>query len=244
MVYALFLDEGNRIDHMTAQELAHLIQYTNVAPDMTRDQVIAHCEVCLEYELDAAMLAPCWTPLALDILRGSSSHVASAFSFPNGNDSTAMKVAMVHSLVEGGVLDFDFTANSGYLLSGMESEFFADLKAVADAARPAGAQTKVIIEFGILQQESLRRRAAELAIEAGIDFLKQSSGFVNGVPATPEDIGFLHRVAAGKARVKASGKINSREKAQALIAAGASLLGTSSAVAIVTGKQPILTTSY
>lgn len=219
-IYALSSDEGNRIYCMSDQELVHLIQYTYVAPDMTREQVIAHCEACLDYDFDAAMLAPCWAPLALDILRGSRSHVASAFSFPNGNDSTAMKVAMVHSLVESGVLDFDFTANSGYLLSGMEKEFFADLKAVADAARPAGAQTKVIIEFGILREESLRRRAAELAVEAGIDFLKQSSGFVNGVPATPEDISFLHRVAAGRARVKASGKINSRKKAQALLAAG------------------------
>jgi deoxyribose-phosphate aldolase len=211
---------------------------------MTRDQVIAHCETCLKYEFDAAMLAPCWTPLALEILRGSRSHVASAFSFPNGNDSTAMKVAMVHSLVEGDVFDFDFTANTGFLLSDMESEFLTDLKAVADAARSAGAQTKVILEFGLLPSESLRRRAAELAIDAGIDFLKQSSGFVNGVPATPEDVAFLHRIAAGRARVKASGKINSRAKAQALIAAGASLLGTSSAVAIVTGKQPELTSVY
>ena len=229
---------------MSPQELAHIIQFTNVAPDMTRNQVIAHCEACLEHEFDAAMLAPCWTPLALEILRGSRSHVASAFSFPNGNDSAAMKVAMVHSLVECGVMDFDFTANSGFLLSGMEKEFFADLKAVADAARSAGAQTKVILEFGILPGESLRRRAAELAIEAGIDFLKQSSGFVNGVPATAEDVAFLHGIAAGRARVKASGKINSREKAAALIAAGASLLGTSSAVAIVTGKQAVLPSSY
>jgi deoxyribose-phosphate aldolase len=155
-----------------------------------------------------------------------------------------MKVAMVQSLVENDVMDFDFTANSGFLLSGMEKEFFADLKAVADAARSAGAQTKVILEFGILPGETLRRRAAELAIEAGIDFLKQSSGFVNGVPATAEDVAFLHGIAAGRARVKASGKINSREKAAALIAAGASLLGTSSAVAIVTGKQAVLPSSY
>ena len=229
---------------MNAQELARHIQYTNVAPDMTRDQVVAHCEACLQYGFDAAMLAPCWAPLALDILRGSSTHVASAFSFPSGNDSTTMKVAMVRALVADGVLDFDFTANTGYLLSGLEKEFSTDLKAVAVAARAAGAQIKVILEFGLLPGENLRRRAAELAIEAGIDFLKQSSGFVNGLSATPEDVAFLYRVAAGRARVKASGKIDSRTKAEALLLAGASLLGTSAAVAIVFHKEPVTAAAY
>lgn len=229
---------------MTPQELARHIQYTNVGPDMTRDQVEAHCEACLQHGFDAAMLAPCWAPLALDILRGSSSHVASAFSFPSGNDSTAMKVAMVRTLVSQGVLDFDFTSNTGYLLSGMEREFFADLKAVADAARAAGAQTKVIIEFGLLPGDGLRRRAAELAVDAGINYLKQSSGFVKGVPAIPEDIAFLTRVAAGRAKVKASGKIDSRAKAEALLAAGASLLGTSAAVAIVCPGEAPAVPSY
>ncbi|MBC8039683.1 MAG: deoxyribose-phosphate aldolase [Opitutaceae bacterium] len=220
---------------MNSQELARHIQFTNVGPDMTRDQVVAHCEACLQYGFDAAMLAPCWAPLALDILRGSTTHVASAFSFPSGNDSTGMKVALVRTLMAEGVLDFDFTANTGFLLSGMEKEFFTDLKGVADAAKAGGAQTKVIIEFGLLPTDALRRRAAEMAVEAGIDYLKQSSGFIKGVPATPEDVAFLFQVAAGRAKVKASGKIDSLAKAQALLAAGAQLLGTSSAVAIVTG---------
>jgi len=229
---------------MNSHELARHIQYTNVSPEMTRNQVVEHCEACLCHGFEAAMLAPCWAPVALDILRGSTSHVASAFAFPSGNDSTAMKVASVHALVAAGVLDFDFTANTGFLLSGMEKEFFADLKAVANAAGAAGAQTKVILEFGLLPGEALRRRAAELAAEAGIDYLKQSSGFIKGVPATPEDISFLHRVVAGRAKVKASGKIDSRAKADALLAAGASLLGTSSAVAIVTGTRPVPAGSY
>jgi deoxyribose-phosphate aldolase len=74
-------------------------------------------------------------------------------------------------------------------------------------------------------------------VEAGIAFLKQSSGFARGLPATPEDVAFLKQVAGERAKVKASGKINSRPKAEALLAAGASLLGTSSAVAIVTSGE-------
>lgn len=218
----------------TDTALARRIQFTNVNPEMTRDDLVKHCETTLRYGFDAAMIAPCWMRLALEILRGSTSHVATAFSFPNGNDSTEMKVACVREILRAGVRDFDFTAQTGYLLSGMEKEFFADLKAVADLARSEGAQSKVIIEFGLLNEHQ-RRRGAELAVEAGIDYLKQSSGFVKGIPATPEDIAFLKAIAGDRAKVKASGKINTREKALALIAAGASLLGTSSAVQIVTG---------
>jgi len=212
--------------------LARQIQFTDVGPEMTRSQLVSHCETVLEYEFDAAMIAPCWMSLALDILKGSSSHVATAFAFPSGNDSTAMKIAAVREIIKAGVRDFDFTAQTGYLLSGMEREYFEDLKSVADIARSEGAQTKVIIEFGLLDQDQ-RRRGAELAVEAGIDFLKQSSGFLKGIPATPEDIAFLKKIAGDRARVKASGKINSYEKAIGLLNAGATLLGTSAAAAIM-----------
>jgi deoxyribose-phosphate aldolase len=214
------------------QNLNRFIQYTNVGPEMTRAQLVAHCETVLRHRFDAAMIAPCWMTLAQEILRGSDSHVATAFSFPSGNDSTAMKVAMVREILRAGVRDFDFTAQTSYLLSGMEREYHDDLQAVAQLARAEGAQTKVIIEFGLLTPGQ-RQRGAELAVEAGIDFLKQSSGFLKGIPATPEDIGLLARIAAGRCKVKASGKINSYEKAVGLLQAGAALLGTSSAVAIM-----------
>lgn len=221
---------------MKMDPLAARIQYTNVNPTLTRAELVAHCQAVLEHGFNAAMIAPCWMDLAQDILRGSASHVATAFSFPSGNDSTAMKVACVREILRAGVRDFDFTAQTSYLLSGMETEFFHDLQSVADLARREGAQTKVIIEFGLLRPEQ-RRRGAELAVEAGIDYLKQSSGFVHGVPATREDVAFLAGIAGHRAKVKASGKISTRQKALDLIEAGASLLGTSSAVAIVKGTE-------
>jgi deoxyribose-phosphate aldolase len=214
--------------------LAKYIQFTDVNPEMTKDKLIKHCETVLEYGFDAAMVAPCWAELAHDILKGSSSHVASCFSFPSGNDSTSMKVACVRELIKLGVKDFDFTSQTSYLLSGMYDEYLLDLKSIAQVAKAEGAQTKVIIEFGLLNEEE-RRRGAELAVEAGIDYLKQSSGFMNGIPAVPEDILFLKSIAGERAKVKGSGKINTVKKALALINAGASLLGTSSAVAIVQG---------
>lgn len=218
------------------KNISQYIQFTNVNPEMTKADLIQHCELTLEYNFNAAMIAPCWAELAQTILKGSKSHVASCFSFPSGNDTTAMKVAMAKELINIGVKDFDFTSQTSYLLSGMYDEYKTDLKAIADIARSEGAQTKVIIEFGLLTEEQ-RRIGAELAVEAGIDFLKQSSGFFKGIPATAEDIAFLKAIAGDKAQVKGSGKINSLEKAVALLEAGATLLGTSSAVAIVQGLK-------
>ena len=140
------------------------------------------------------------------MLRGSASHVATAIAFPSGNETTAMKVALVREVLALGVRDLDFTSNTGFLLSGMYDAFAQDLRAVAGAAAAEGAQTKVIIEFGLLPNPALRRRAAELAVEAGVTYLKQSSGFSKGIPATPEDVAFLKQVVGERARVKASGR--------------------------------------
>ncbi|MCF7944523.1 MAG: deoxyribose-phosphate aldolase [Spirochaetia bacterium] len=218
------------------KNLAKYIQFTDVNPEMTRTQLITHCEIVAEYGFNAAMIAPCWAELAQEVMKGASkSHVASCFSFPNGNDTTAMKTAAAKELISIGVRDFDFTAQTSYLLSGMYDEYFIELKAIADIAKVEGAQTKVIIEFGLLNEEQ-RRIGAELAVEAGINYLKQSSGFVKGIPAVPEDIAFLKAITKDKVKVKGSGNINTREKAVSLLEAGASLLGTSSAVAIVKGE--------
>ncbi len=92
--------------------LAPYIQYTNVNPEMTREELVRHCEAVGEYGFDAAMIAPCWIAEARRILAGSGSHVATAFAFPSGNDSTAMKVACVREIVKAGVRDFDFTSQT------------------------------------------------------------------------------------------------------------------------------------
>lgn len=225
-------------------EIARHIQYTNVNPEMTREQLIDHCELAAEYGFDAAMIAPCWASLATEILRGTPTHVASCFAFPNGNDSTSMKVAALKELSKIGVKDVDFTSQSSYLLSGMVDEYLQDLKDIAYVARQEGVQTKVIIEFGLLSAEQ-RLMAAKMAVEAQIDYLKQSSGFLKGIAATPQDISLLKSVTKGSSsRVKASGKINSYRKACGLLEAGASLLGTSSAIAIITGGEDVSDRSY
>jgi deoxyribose-phosphate aldolase len=117
------------------------------------------------------------------------------------------------------------------LRSGMEAEYRDHLAAVVSAAD--GAPVKAMLEAGLLAQDELAR-AVELAVDAGVSYVKNSSGFGGG-DATPGLISELRRLTAGRVAVKASGAIRTREDAEELLAAGADLLGSSAGVRIVTG---------
>ena len=150
-----------------------------------------------------------------------------------GADFTDAKVYQARECFAKGADQLDFMANIGYLKGGMYDAYRDEIKAVVDAAE--GKVTKIMLEFGMLTQDE-KKRAAELAIEAGITYVKNSSGWGKGGHATIEDIKLLKEIAGDRALVKASGGIRTREQALAFIDAGASLLGTSAGVAILTGK--------
>lgn len=211
--------------------LARFIQSTIIANDVTEEAIVAHCRACLEYGFQAAMVPGRWVPLARKLLQGSPVRVASFIDFPLGCMSTAGRVAEARALVEAGAQEIDVMIPLGLLRSGKLDELRADLEAVVKAARPA--ETKAMLELPLLAPGE-RERVVDIAVAAGFDWLKNASGGAVGV-ATPEDIRFLRDRAPAGVRVKASGGIKTAQQAWALIDAGAHLLGTSSAVAIVTG---------
>lgn len=211
--------------------LARHIQSTIIANDVTEEDIVAHCRACLDYGFHAAMVPGRWVPLARKLLQGSPVRVASFVDFPLGCMTTAGRVAEARALVEAGAQELDVMIPLGLFKSGKLDEFRADLEAVVKAARPA--ETKAMLELPLLAPAE-RERVVEIAVAAGFDWLKNASGGAVGV-ATPEDIRFLRERAPAGVRVKASGGIKTAEQARALIDAGAELLGTSSAVAIVTG---------
>jgi deoxyribose-phosphate aldolase len=230
------------------RQLAQHIQFTNVSPSATREEVVAHVERCAEYKLDAAMVSMYWAPLARDILRGSGVKTATCFSLGYGGESIQGKVALLQECFRLGADEVDYEPHMGLYLSGMYAEFQEEAAALARVAeqRPF----KVMLELGYLKTEEQKRHAASLLVEAGVPWIKNSSGWGPGsVPATPEDIRLLCEVCAGSSsQVKASGKINSYDKAVALLNAGAKLLGTSHAAAILglaeTAVQPTADPTY
>ncbi len=223
------------IDFNDKKQVAKAIQYTNVNPNLTREGLLAHLEVCMKYDFQAAMIAPCYISLAKDVLKGTGIEVASTLNFPQANDTLDMKLAALREMIKTGVDQFDFPPNPGLLLGGEEKAYFEEIKALTELSHANGVVIKTMLEYGFLN-DAQKARAAQLATEAGVDWIKNSSGWgVGGCAATVEDVRILKANSSAPTRVKVSGKVNTLEKMKAMFEAGAELVGTSSGPAIVDG---------
>ena len=225
------------IDFNNKREVAKAIQYTNVNPNLTKEGVLSHIEICAKYRFDAAMIAPCYVLLAKDMLKGTGVKVATTLNFPQANDTLAMKLAALKELVKIGPDQFDFPPNPALLIGGEEKAYFEEIKAIADLAHANGIVLKTMLEFGFLN-DAQKAKAVQLACEAGVDWVKNSSGWgVGGCAATVGDVKILKANVKAPCRVKVSGKVNTIEKMKTLFEAGAELVGTSSGPAIMEGLE-------
>ncbi len=220
------------MNHYTAQQIARLLQFTNVRPDATREDMRKHAELSVQYGFHAAMVPMCWVPLVREITAGSPVRVATCIGLGLGHESLHAKVAMIRECLALGADEVDYEPNMGYFLSGMFIEFQEEAEAIVQAA--GSMPVKAMLELGYIKTDDQRRLAARLLDEAGVPWVKNSSGWGAGSePASPENIRLLRASVSSRCKVKASGKINSYEKSIALLEAGAELLGTSSAIEIV-----------
>lgn len=223
------------IDFGDKKQIAKAIQYTNVNPNLTKEGLLKHLDICMKYEFQAAMVAPCYVRLAKEVLQGTGIEVASTLNFPQANDTLAMKLAALKELIKEGVDQFDFPPNPGLLIGQDEESYFQEMKQIVDLSHENGVVVKSMLEFGFLNEEQ-KIKAARLACEAGIDWVKQSSGWgVGGCAATVEDVKILKENISLPCRVKVSGKVSSLKIMKAMFEAGAELVGTSSGPAIVDG---------
>ena len=217
----------------TNEQLAKMIQHTNVNPDLSKKDIIDLCNDCLKYGFDGVMLQPAWIEVAKEVLKGSDVKICTALGYPMGGELTEAKVYQTEKIFALGADQLDFMANIGYIKSQMYDEYRDEIARIVKAAN--GKVTKIMLEFGMLNHDE-KIKAAELAIEAGITYVKNSSGWGRGGKATEVDIRLLKKVAGDKALVKASGGIRNKEQALKMIEAGASLLGTSAGIQIITGE--------
>lgn len=217
------------------EQVAKAIQYTNVNPNLTKEGLLKHLDTCMKYNFNAAMIAPCYVSLAKDVLKGSGIRVATTLNFPQANDTLSMKLAALTELIKEGPDEFDFPPNPGLLIAGMENEYFEEMRQVVELSHANGIVVKAMLEFGFLNEEQ-KIKATQLAYKAGIDWVKQSSGWgVGGCAATIEDVRLLKENIQAPCRVKVSGKVNTLEKMKAMFEAGAELVGTSSGPEICDG---------
>lgn len=223
------------INFNNKDEVASILQFTNVNPTLTKEGLIEHLELCKKYGFNAAMIPPCYVSFAKTYLKDTKIKVASILNFPTANDSLTMKMAALKELINEGVDEFDFPPNPGYLIGGEEDLYFQEMKQVVEYAHEHGVEVKVMLEFGFLNEQQ-KIKAVELACRANVDWIKNSSGWgPGGSAATVEDVELIKEHMFGISKIKVSGKVNSLEKLKKLIDAGASLAGTSSAIQIIEG---------
>jgi deoxyribose-phosphate aldolase len=193
------------------------------------------------------MVNPTWVSTAAQALAGTGVPVGVVIGFPLGATLSSSKRDETVRVLKLGAHDVDMVLNVGLLKSGTKEDFEAvkqDIRGVVELAHGSGAIVKVILETCLLTFEE-KLRAADLALAAGADFLKTSTGFSTG-GATVDDIALLRGAAGNRAGVKASGGIRSLADATAMLNAGATRIGASASVKIVAelaGHAPAPTTS-
>lgn len=213
--------------------LAGLIDHTLLKPDARRDDIIKLCREALQYNFCTVCINPGWVRLAADILRGSAVKVCTVAGFPLGAGLPDVKAYETRRAILDGAAEVDMVINLGALKSRESGLVTRDIRSVVQAAEDHGAQIKVILETCLLNTGE-KIEACRLSKAAGAHFVKTSTGFSSG-GAKVEDIRLMRQTVGKEMGVKASGGIRSRQDAMKMIEAGASRLGTSSGVLIVTG---------
>jgi len=215
----------------SSHALAAVFDHTLLKPDATRDQVIRLCEEAAQQGFACAMVNPTWVSTAHTALAGTGVPVGTVLGFPLGASLSISKREEAIELVKLGAHDLDMVLSIGMLKSGMNDRVEQDIRGVVEVAHDAGAIVKVILETCLLNVAE-KLRASELAISAGADFLKTSTGF-STAGATAEDVALLRGVAGSRCGVKASGGIRSLADTRAMLEAGANRIGASASVNIL-----------
>ncbi|OIJ11773.1 deoxyribose-phosphate aldolase [Anaerobacillus alkalilacustris] len=219
--------------------LAKMIDHTALKADTTKDQIETLCKEAREYQFASVCVNPTWVELAANLLNNSGVDVCTVIGFPLGSTLPETKAFETKNVIEKGATEVDMVINVAALKEKNDELVERDIRAVVDVAK-GKALTKVIIETCLLTEEE-KERACRIAVLAGADFVKTSTGFSHG-GATVEDISLMRKVVGPTIGVKASGGIRSLTDAQAMISAGATRIGASSGVSIVKGK--ISTSDY
>jgi deoxyribose-phosphate aldolase len=224
---------------LSSADLASYIDHTMLKPDATAATIETLCAEAAEHRFRAVCVNGGWTERCVKRLRGTGVGVAVVVGFPLGAMASRIKAQEARHAVEEGADEIDMVLNIGSLKSGDWDHVRQDILAVT---RVTGThkKTKVILETCLLTDEE-KVKACQIAEDAGAAFVKTSTGFSTG-GATVHDVSLMRRTVGSTVEVKASGGVRSWSDALSVINAGATRIGTSSGIAIVSGAQG--TSSY
>lgn len=211
-------------------DLKAYIDHTMLKPDAGFEDIIKLCGEAQQYKFAAVCVNPCYIDLCAHLLKGTGVKVATVIGFPLGATLTEVKVFEAKEAILRRADELDMVINIGAAKAGRWDYIQDEIGQVVTAAEKA--VVKVIVETALLTNEE-KGKACEAVLAGGAHFIKTSTGFGPG-GATLEDIKLFKAIAGDRIGIKASGGIRTREQAEALIAAGATRLGTSNGVALLT----------
>lgn len=216
---------------MKIENINKFIDHTILAADTTSEKISKICEEAIEYNFASVCINSCNVKTCSDKLKNTNVNVCTVVGFPLGAMSTKAKAFEASNAIEDGADEIDMVINIGWLKDCKDDLVLNDIKEVKNAC--GTKLLKVIIETCLLNNEE-KNRACLLAKKAGANFVKTSTGF-SKAGAKVEDVSLMRKAVGNDLGVKASGGIHNYEEAKAMIEAGASRLGASCGVAIVTG---------
>jgi len=213
--------------------VAKMMDHAVLKPAMTDEDIRKAAAMCVAKGVGDLCVRPTDAALAVGLLRGTGTTVAVVVGFPHGASRPEVKALEAKLAIEDGANELDMVMNIGKFLSGDDDFVKRDIEAVVAVAKPKGILVKVIQESCLLTLEQVAK-ACEIAIAAGADFVKTSTGF-NGDGATVEQVEVMLKTCAGRAKVKPSGGIRDWDRAVMFLKMGAERLGVGSADKILDG---------
>jgi deoxyribose-phosphate aldolase len=219
--------------HLTRAQLAAMIDHTLLKPEATPEMIAKLCAEAREYRFASVCVNSYHIPQCARELKGSGVLVGSTAGFPLGAVLPEVKAFEARRALAEGANEIDMVINVGALKAGAYSLVRDDIAAVASACHEQHAHCKVIIEACLLTDEE-KAVACLIAVEAGTDFVKTSTGLSTG-GATVADVALMRAVVGPNVGVKAAGGIRDYESALAMIAAGANRIGASAGIKILQG---------
>ena len=216
---------------MNKSEIAGMMDHTLLKATATPAQIETLCAEAKEIHSASVCVNPCNVKQAAGLLKGSGVKVCTVIGFPLGANTPQVKAFETRDAIQNGADEVDMVINVGALKSGNLQLLEDDIRAVVEAAN--GTLVKVIIECCYLTDEE-KVAACKACANAGADFVKTSTGFGTG-GATPGDVALMRASIPDKMKVKAAGGMHSWDEAVAMVEAGASRLGTSSSLKILSG---------
>jgi deoxyribose-phosphate aldolase len=215
------------VERSSELNLAEFIDHSLLSPTATPEQIIKCCEEADRFGFPTVCIFPSAVRQAVEFLHNKRPKVCTVIGFPTGATTSRVKLFEAQEAAESGATELDVVINLGWLKSGNTEALHRELAEICDET---GQTVKAILETALLTDEE-KVLAAEICIDAGVSYLKTSTGWLGG--ATVADVQLLKQVAKDRIGIKASGGIRTAEQAIALILAGATRLGTSYGPALV-----------